>query len=190
MLGFYTPAFRDLFFSDDPPKHMFRAVVTVLAGYWRPSLATRAWLALFFLTVRLQRRFGFVPSHVAESSRSPDRPRIAAWPRLLARALTGHGGSMRVVVLTLLAVFTGRLAAPSEPLAQYHRLTDAIVVGGTLAAAGSGAEVLAGGPEMGGLIEIPMGDTLRLRGEAAIGAWHFDGYPTPGSPAAACSGTG
>jgi len=29
---------------------------------------------------------------------------------------------------------------------------------------------------MGGLIEIPMGDTLRLRGEAAVGLWHFDGY--------------
>jgi hypothetical protein len=42
VLGFYTQAFRDLFFSQDPPKYMFRAVVTVLAGYWRPSFATRA----------------------------------------------------------------------------------------------------------------------------------------------------
>ena len=66
VLGFYTPAFRDLFFSADPPRHMFRAVVTVLAGYWRPSLVTRVWLALFFLSVRLQARFGFVPSHIAE----------------------------------------------------------------------------------------------------------------------------
>ena len=66
VLGFYTPAFRDLFFSSDPPKHMFRAVVTVLAGYWRPSLATRAWLALFFLSVRLQQRLGFAASHLAE----------------------------------------------------------------------------------------------------------------------------
>ena len=66
VLGFYTPAFRDLFFSADPPKHMFRAIVTVLAGYWRPSLATRVWLALFFLSVRLQARFGFAPSHIAE----------------------------------------------------------------------------------------------------------------------------
>ena len=87
---------------------------------------------------------------------------------------------MRVVVLTLLVVFTGRLAAPAEALAQYHRADRWIVVGGTLAAAGSGAEVLAGGPEMGGLIEIPMGDTLRLRGEAAVGRWHFDGYPYAG----------
>jgi flavin-dependent dehydrogenase len=63
VLGFYTQAFRDLFFSPDPPRHMFRAVVTVLAGYWRPSLATRAWLALFFLSVRLQQRFGFADSY-------------------------------------------------------------------------------------------------------------------------------
>ena len=66
VLGFYTPAFRDLFFSADPPKHMFRAVVTVLAGYWRPSLVTRAWLALFFLSVRLQQRFGFAEPYVTE----------------------------------------------------------------------------------------------------------------------------
>ena len=66
VLGFYTQAFRDLFFSTDPPAHMFRAVVTVLAGYWRPSFVTRAWLALFFLSVRLQQRFGFTPSYIAE----------------------------------------------------------------------------------------------------------------------------
>ncbi len=87
---------------------------------------------------------------------------------------------MRVVVLALLAVLTGRLAAPSDSAAQYHRVTDAITIGGTLGSAGSGAEVLAGGPEAGGLIEIPMGDELRLRGEAAIGAWHFNGYPDAG----------
>ena len=33
---------------------------------------------------------------------------------------------------------------------------------------------------MGGLIEIPMGDTLRLRGEAAVALWPFDGYSTYG----------
>jgi flavin-dependent dehydrogenase len=63
VLGFYSTAFRDLFFSPDPPQHMFRAVVTVLAGYWRPSWRTRVWLALFFLSVRLQARFRFAPSH-------------------------------------------------------------------------------------------------------------------------------
>jgi flavin-dependent dehydrogenase len=62
--GFYTSAFRDLFFSAEPPKHIFRAVVTVFAGYWHPSLVTRFWLVLFFLSVRLQAWVGFTPSHV------------------------------------------------------------------------------------------------------------------------------
>ena len=87
---------------------------------------------------------------------------------------------MRVVVLTLLVLFGGRLAAPAEAVAQYHRVTDGIVAGGTLAAGSSGAEVLTGGPEIGGLIEIPMSDTLRLRGEAAVGFWHFNGHPHHG----------
>ena len=62
--GFYTTPFRDLFFSADPPPRIFRAVVTVFAGYWRPSLATRFWIAMFFLSIRLQRHFGIVPSHL------------------------------------------------------------------------------------------------------------------------------
>jgi hypothetical protein len=84
---------------------------------------------------------------------------------------------MRVLAFTLVLVLAGRLAAPSEATAQYHRLTDAIAVGGTLASAGSSTESLAGGPEIGGLIEIPVGDQYRLRGEAALGFWHFNGYP-------------
>ena len=84
---------------------------------------------------------------------------------------------MRVLVLTLFLVLAGRLAAPSEATAQYHRLSDAIAIGGTLASAGSGTESLTGGPEIGGLIDIPVGDTYRLRGEAAAGFWHFNGYP-------------
>jgi flavin-dependent dehydrogenase len=62
--GFYTPPFRDLFFGPDPPKRIFRAVVTVFAGYWRPSLTSRVWIALFFLSVRLQDLLHFTPSHV------------------------------------------------------------------------------------------------------------------------------
>jgi flavin-dependent dehydrogenase len=65
VLAFYTPAFRDLFFSDDPPRRMFQAIITVLAGYWRPSWQTRAWLWLFFASVRLQSWIGFAPSHLA-----------------------------------------------------------------------------------------------------------------------------
>src|SRR5579864_4541178 len=55
VLAFYTPAFRDLFFAENPPQPMFRALVTVFAGYWRPSLKTRMWVALFFLMVHVQR---------------------------------------------------------------------------------------------------------------------------------------
>jgi flavin-dependent dehydrogenase len=55
VLAFYTPEFRVLFFAENPPQRMFRALVTVFAGYWRPSFATRAWVATFFLLVRVQR---------------------------------------------------------------------------------------------------------------------------------------
>jgi flavin-dependent dehydrogenase len=63
VLAFYTPEFRDLFFAPDPPKRMFRAVVTVLAGYWRPRWTTRLWIALFFLMVRAQSRVRFAGPH-------------------------------------------------------------------------------------------------------------------------------
>lgn len=64
VLGFYTTAFRDLFFSPEPPPRLFRAVVTIFAGCWRPSWPTRWWVEIFFLSVRLQARFGFTPSHL------------------------------------------------------------------------------------------------------------------------------
>ena len=72
--GFYTPAFRDLFFSPDPPAAMFRAVITVFAGYWRPSPIARLWIALFFLSVRLQARIGFAPPHLGDRTTSPCVP--------------------------------------------------------------------------------------------------------------------
>jgi len=62
VLGFYTPEFRDLFFSEDPPKRIFRSLVSVFAGYWQPTLMTRFWVATFFVLVRLQRRVKFAPS--------------------------------------------------------------------------------------------------------------------------------
>jgi flavin-dependent dehydrogenase len=61
VLGFYTPEFRDLFFNEEPPQRMFRSLVTVFAGYWHPSLATRTWVRLFFLLVRLQRWVALAP---------------------------------------------------------------------------------------------------------------------------------
>ena len=69
VLGFYTTAFRDLFFGPDPPRRMFQAVITVLAGCWRPGWTTRLWLGLFFLSVRLQARLKFAPSHINDQRR-------------------------------------------------------------------------------------------------------------------------
>ena len=54
VLGFYTRGFRDLFFRARPMPVMFQAVVTSLAGHWRPSRSTRAWQWFFFLLARLQ----------------------------------------------------------------------------------------------------------------------------------------
>ena len=73
VLGFYTAEFRDLFFAEEPPPHLFRALVTVFAGYWRPPIVTRVWVAVFFFLVRLQGRFSIFPSF------GPDSP-VAAKP--------------------------------------------------------------------------------------------------------------
>ena len=75
VFGFYTGEFRDLFFNEDPPPHMFRSLVTVFAGYWKPPLATRMWVTLFFLLVRLQRYVPIVPrlfAHRAPARRADD----------------------------------------------------------------------------------------------------------------------
>jgi hypothetical protein len=89
---------------------------------------------------------------------------------------------MRLVVLPVMLTLAGRLATPSAAAAQYHRLSDAVVVGTTLASAGSGASVMAGGPEMGALIEVPVSFDLRVRGEAATGFWRFNGHPYDAIP--------
>ena len=60
VIGFYSPEFRDLFFDPEPPKSIFRAVVTVLCGRWDPSLRTRILNRMFFAFVAMQRRFAIV----------------------------------------------------------------------------------------------------------------------------------
>ena len=57
VVGFYTPQFRDLFFSPEPPQLIFRSVVTILAGKWNPSLWTRFLNHLFFGMISIQKRF-------------------------------------------------------------------------------------------------------------------------------------
>jgi flavin-dependent dehydrogenase len=59
VIGFYTPQFRDLFYSADPPEHIFNAVVTVLAGRWNANLRTRFLNRVFFGLVALQKRLKF-----------------------------------------------------------------------------------------------------------------------------------
>lgn len=61
VLAFYTHGFREVFFAATPPKRIFRALVTSLAGYWRPSATTRAWQMLFFLFVRWRDRMSVAP---------------------------------------------------------------------------------------------------------------------------------
>ncbi|MGZ4778122.1 MAG: NAD(P)/FAD-dependent oxidoreductase [Thermoanaerobaculia bacterium] len=60
VVGFYTPEFRDLFFDADPPRHIFKAVVTVLSGRWDASARTRMFNHLFFGFVAIQKRFALV----------------------------------------------------------------------------------------------------------------------------------
>jgi 2-polyprenyl-6-methoxyphenol hydroxylase-like FAD-dependent oxidoreductase len=57
VVGFYTPQFRDVFFSPEPPDLIFRSVVTILAGKWNPSLWTRFLNHMFFGLVSIQKRF-------------------------------------------------------------------------------------------------------------------------------------
>jgi FADH2-dependent halogenase len=54
-IGFYDPAFRDLWFTPSSRFGIYGAVVSVLAGNWRPSVLTRAKIGLFFTLVAMQR---------------------------------------------------------------------------------------------------------------------------------------
>lgn len=60
-VGFYDPAFRDLWFTRSSRFGLFPAVLSVLAGNWRPSLATRLRIRLFFALVVLQRFLPLAP---------------------------------------------------------------------------------------------------------------------------------
>jgi flavin-dependent dehydrogenase len=59
--GFYDPAFRDVFFVSDTPFGLRDAVLSVLAGNWRPSLATRLRLMVFFAAVGVHRHVALTP---------------------------------------------------------------------------------------------------------------------------------
>jgi flavin-dependent dehydrogenase len=61
VVGFYTPHFRDVFFSPEPPKLIFRSVATMLAGKWNASLWTRFLNQLFFAMISIQKRLHITP---------------------------------------------------------------------------------------------------------------------------------
>ncbi len=60
VVSFYSKSFRDLFFQPSPTPIFFNAVVTFLAGQWRPSLRTRFLVWIFLTLVRIQARVPLV----------------------------------------------------------------------------------------------------------------------------------
>ena len=70
-VGFYDPAFRDLFFSPSSRFGIYEAVLSVLSGNWRPSWQTRLRLHAFFFLVALQR---FLPLARRQPQPVPLRP--------------------------------------------------------------------------------------------------------------------
>ena len=59
-VGFYDPAFRDLFFNRSSRFGIYEAVLSVLGGNWRPTWRVRLRLEAFFGIVallRLKKRF-------------------------------------------------------------------------------------------------------------------------------------
>jgi flavin-dependent dehydrogenase len=62
VVGFYTPQFRDVFFSPQPSKLIFGSVVTILAGNWNASLWSRFLNCLFFGMVWIQKYLKITPS--------------------------------------------------------------------------------------------------------------------------------
>ena len=60
VVAFYDPSFRALFFRPESRLGTVEAVLSILAGNWRPKLPTRLRVELFFLLVALQRRFRFL----------------------------------------------------------------------------------------------------------------------------------
>ena len=71
---FYDPAFRDVLFAPSRRFRTFEALLSVLAGNWRPSLHTRVRLALFLGMSTLQR---VVPVAARSHTRRPAATRAA-----------------------------------------------------------------------------------------------------------------
>ena len=75
-VGFYDPYFRDLWFRPASRLGIFGAILSVLAGNWRPSWLTRQRIRFFFTLVALRRFFrlpvtsGRIPEPERETERA------------------------------------------------------------------------------------------------------------------------
>jgi flavin-dependent dehydrogenase len=76
-VGFYDPAFRDLFFSPSSRFGIYEAVLSVLGGNWKPNWKTRLRIEVFFFLVALQRLLPLAPRQTQQS---------------VPRATLGHDG--------------------------------------------------------------------------------------------------
>jgi flavin-dependent dehydrogenase len=54
-IGFYDPAFRDVWFTPKTLFGIYKSIVSVLAGNWRPSPLNRVRIEMFFVLVAVQR---------------------------------------------------------------------------------------------------------------------------------------
>lgn len=61
VVGFYDPYFRRLLFRRSRRLGIYEAVLSALAGNWRPSLGTRLRIQLFFAIITLKRFFRVAP---------------------------------------------------------------------------------------------------------------------------------
>jgi flavin-dependent dehydrogenase len=61
VVGFYDPYFRRLLFRRSRRFGIYEAVLSALAGNWRPSLGTRLRIQIFFAIVELKRRLRVAP---------------------------------------------------------------------------------------------------------------------------------
>ncbi|MEO5819120.1 MAG: hypothetical protein ABIT71_01330 [Vicinamibacteraceae bacterium] len=80
------------------------------------------------------------------------------------RTLTRLGLVSAAILIVASPALAQRARAAGEPL----------VVGGTLGTAVSSGDAYPAGPEISGLIEFPLRDDLRLRGEVGLGFWSDD----------------
>jgi FADH2-dependent halogenase len=85
VVNFYTPYFRDLFFQPGGGARLFDAVVTAVAGRWRPSFRRRLLIHLFFFLVWLQK---WVPVAPRLARRERVEPRSSALPSEALTPLT------------------------------------------------------------------------------------------------------